>query len=296
VTATPTVMTSNDPLTHGRAGVRQLVVSEWTKFRSVRSTWISLLIIFVAGVGFAALLAAVFANNWSHRPLADKVTFDPVRMAQAGIFISQFVVGVLGILMITSEYSTGSIRTTLAAVPRRSSVVAAKAIVLSVAVFVVAEITTFASFFTSQAILLAYGGKSLPAGSSFLKATAIPVVSISSPGVASAVFRTGLYLTIMAVVALGIGLILRHSTGAISLYVGVLLIVPLLIQLLPSNIGKPIEPRLPSNIGLAMSSASSRKTDFAGILMEPWLAAGLLVVYAAAVLGFGLWLFIKRDA
>jgi hypothetical protein len=284
---------------HGRAGIRQLIVAEWTKLRSVRSTWVSVLIIVIAGLGISALVTNIEAGRWSTLSLAEKLNFDPVRVSQGGVFISQFVVGVLGALLITSEYSTGLIRSTLAAVPRRSSLAASKAIVLAGVVFVVGEVTAFASFFLSSAILSGHGGKTLPAGYTLadkLRATAAPMLSITSPGVTAALFRAGLYLTLMALLALGIGMVLRHSTGAISLYVGILLIIPLLIQLLPTSITNSIEPKLPSNLGLAMSETIVRKNDFSGVLMGPWQATLLLVVYAAAALALGTWLLIRRDA
>lgn len=104
---------------HGHAGVKTMVSSEWTKFRSVRSSWISLLIIVVVGIGFAALFSAVFANHWAQSSPGDRLQFDPVRISQSGSFVSEIVVGVLGALIVTSEYSTGSIRSTLASIPKR---------------------------------------------------------------------------------------------------------------------------------------------------------------------------------
>lgn len=286
-------------LRHGRAGLPEALRSEWRKLRSVRSTWISLIIIVVAGLGFAALFSALLANNWKHSSPVDRAQFDPVRISQAGSFISQIVVGVLGALIVTSEYANGSIRTTFAALPRRSTVVAAKAIVAGVVLLVITEITAFASFFVSQAVLLASGGRQLPAGASLLaqvKAGAIPVLSITAPGVPMALLRTGLYLTLMGILAVGLGFLLRNTTGTISLYVVVLLVVPILIQLLPSSIREPIQPYLPSNLGVAMETVGSKKTDFAGTLLDAWVATGVIVAYAAAILAAGAALLNRRDA
>jgi len=299
MTTTLDTTTTSQPTPHGRAGVRQLVHSEWTKLRSVRSTWISLAIIVIAGLGISALVSSIEAGRWTRLALSERANFDPVRVSQGGIFISQFVVGVLGALVVTSEYSNGMIRSTLAAVPRRSSVAVAKALVIGIVIFVVSEITAFAAFFVSRAILVGHGGKPLPASATLLQkvhATAVPVVSLGSSGVAAALFRTGLYLTLMALIALGIGLLLRHSTGAISLFVGLLLIIPLLIQLLPSSMTTSIEPKLLSNLGLAMSATTQRKNDFAGVLMAPWPATLLLCVYTAIVFGLGVWFLVRRDA
>ena len=104
---------------HGRAGLSGQLRSEWTKLRSVRSTWVCLVIVVVAGIGLSALVTDVEAGRWGTLGLADRATFDPVRFSQTGTFLSQFVVGVLGALVVTSEYATGSIRTTLSASSRR---------------------------------------------------------------------------------------------------------------------------------------------------------------------------------
>ena len=283
----------------GRAGLPEAVRSEWSKLRSVRSTWVSLTIIVVAGLGFAALFSALIANNWKHSSIADRAQFDPVRISQAGSFISQIVVGVLGALVVTSEYANGSIRTTFAALPRRTTVVAAKAIVTGLVLLVVTELTAFASFFVSQSVLLASGGKQLPAGSSLLtqvKAAAIPVLSITTSGVPMALVRTGLYLTLMGVLAVGLGFLLRSTTATISLYVVFLLVIPILIQLLPSSIREPIQPYLPSNLGVAMETVGAKKTDFAGTLLGAWQATAVVIAYTAAILTAGAILLNRRDA
>jgi len=297
-----TTTTTGSPLlatAPGRAGLRQGILSEWTKLRSVRSTWIALLVIVVAGIGLSALISNVEAGRWGTLGAADRAQFDPVRFSQAGEFISQFVVGVLGALIVTSEYANGAIRTTLATLPRRTTVLAAKAVVIGAVIFVVSEVTAFASFFVGQAVLTAHGGKTLPEGSTILtqvKSSFIPVATFSSTGAARAVFFCGIYLTLLALVAFGFGLILRHTAGAISLFVGVLLVIPLIIQILPSSISDSIEKFLPSNLGLAMIVVTTRKTDFAGVLLSPWAAAMTLAVYTVVIVAVGGWLLARRDA
>ncbi|HEV3366385.1 MAG TPA: ABC transporter permease [Acidimicrobiales bacterium] len=283
----------------GRAGLGQAIRSEWTKLRSVRSTWISLAVIVVAGIGLSALVSNVEATRWAGLGPVDRAQFDPVRFSQTGEFLSQFVVGVLGALIVTSEYSTGSIRTTLAAMPRRTTVLAAKAVVVGVVVFVVTQITAFISFFVSQAVLTAHGGRALPADSSILtqlRSRVIPVVTLANGGAVRAVILCGVYLTLLTLLALGIGFILRHTAGAISLYVGLLLVIPLVIGILPSSISGSIEKYLPSNLGLAMIVVTTRKTDFAGVLLSPWAATGLLALYAAVVVALAVWVLARRDA
>ena len=295
-TAVTTAFPATEP---GRAGLRLSLLSEWTKLRSVRSTWIALAIIVVAGIGLSALVSNIEAGRWGSLGPAERAQFDPVRFSQTGEFISQFVVGVLGALIVTSEYATGSIRTTLATVPRRTSVLAAKGMVIAAVIFVVTEITAFVSFFVGQAVLTAHGGRTLPADSTIItqvKSSVIPVISIAGPGAARAVFLCGIYLTLLTLIAFGFGFILRHTAGAISSFVGVLLVLPLIIQVLPSSISDSIEKFLPSNLGLAMIVVTTRKTDFAGVLMTPWMAVATLALYTAAVVGAGAWILARRDA
>ena len=283
----------------GRVGIRTLAVSEATKFRSIRSTWISLAIIVVAGIGFSALFSFLIGRSWTGSRQLEHAQFDPVRISQSGIFISQFVAGILGALIVTSEYSTGTIRATLAAAPRRLSVVGAKVIVISAALLVVTEVTAFIAFFVGRSVLISYGGTVVPPGASLVERIArhtLPVVNITSPGVARAVFLGGLYLVLVSLLGLGFGLLLRHTTGTIALYVVILLIVPLLAQLLPQGISSHIVPYLPSNLGLAMTTVGSRSTDFAGQLLSTGAATFTLALYAIAAVGAGATAMIKRDA
>jgi ABC-2 type transport system permease protein len=300
MTAVLTPLPADQPADQrGRAGWRLSLGSEWTKLRSVRSTWISLVVIVVAGIGLSALVSNIEAGRWASLGVADRAQFDPVRFSQTGEFISQFVVGVLGALIVTSEYATGSIRTTLATVPRRMTVLAAKGTVVAAAIFVVSEVTAFLSFFVGQAVLSAHGGRTLPAGSTIVtqvKSSVIPVVGITDAGAARAVFLCGIYLTLLSLLAFGFGFILRHTAGAISTFVGVLLVIPLIIQVLPSSINQPIEKFLPSNLGLAMIVVTTRKTDFAGVLMTPWMAAAILLLYTVVAVAIGAWVLVRRDA
>ena len=297
---TPDTLTRPVPaLDVGHAGLANQIRSEWTKLRSVRSTWICLVVVFVAGIGLSALVSNVEAGQWAHLELADRASFDPVRFSQTGSFLSQFVVGVLGAMAITAEYATGSIRTTLSITSKRTTVLAAKLVVIGVVVFVVAEVTAFASFFVGQAVLLAHGAKTLPPGSTIVDqvhSAAIPYISLSNGGALRAVFLSGTYLLLLALLACAIGFVLRHTAGAIAAFVGVLLVLPLIVSILPTSVSHSFEKYLPSNLGLAMTLVITRKTDFAGVLFAPWVATGLLALYAAAVVALAAWLLVRRDA
>ena len=298
-TATVTAAPPLPAIDHGHAGLGNQVVSEWTKLRSVRSTWICLAVVVVAGIGLSALVSNIEAGRWTHLGLVDRAQFDPVRFSQTGEFISQFVVGVLGALIVTSEYATGSIRTTLSTTSKRTTVLSAKLIVIGAVLFIVSEVTAYISFFVSQAVLLAHGSKALPAGSTILDqlhSATIPVVGIASDGAVRAVFLCGVYLTLLTLLACALGFVLRHTAGAISAFVGFLLVLPLVVSILPSSFSGSFERYLPSNLGLAMILVTSRKTDFAGVLLTPWVAAGVLAAYAAAAVVLAGVLLVRRDA
>ncbi len=282
-----------------RAGLRQQIASEFTKMRSVRSTWVVLGTMIVISLGFAVLFPAIIANGWHDRSAAERVNFDPVSVTQFGIIFGQLVIAVFAVLFITPEFSSGSIRGTLAALPRRRNVLAAKAIVLGGATLVVTEILSFASFFLGRAILLAFGGQAVTGQLTLaeqIKATHAPVYAITTSGVAQAIFGGGLYLTLIALFALGMGFILRSTPGSIALFVALLLIIPGVLQALPRSISNAIQPKMPSNLGAAMTSVHQRTTDFGGQLLAPWPAAALMAAYCVVLLGLGLWLFSRRDA
>ena len=295
----PTRVTSLPEPRGRRAGLRGALASEWTKLRTVRSTWICLAIIVVAGVGLSALVLSIEAGRWAHLAAGERALFDPVRSSQTGLFLAEFVVGVLGALVVTSEYGTGAMRTTLASVPHRTSVLIAKLLVVGAVVLVVAEVTAFASFFVGQAVLLGQGGTSLPAGSTLIDqvhAANVPVYGIGHPGALRAVFFGGLYLVLLTFLACAIGFILRHTAGSISTYVGVLLVLPLIVSILPSSFANSFEKYLPSNLGLGMTAVTTRTTDFAGTLLTPWVAAGVLAAYAVLASLLAGWLLVRRDA
>lgn len=261
----------------GRYGSRQALRSEWTKLWSVRSTPWSLIITAVLTIAIGILTTSVEVSRWNHLTFVDRLEFDPVRISLTGTFLSQLAVGVLGILVITSEYGTGSIRSTLAAIPNRPLVAGAKALVLVAVTLVVTEALAFAAFFIGQTIL---------------SGTA-PHAVLSQPGVLRAVIGNGIYLTLLGIIGLGIGFIIRHTAGAISTFVGVLLILPLIIGALPSSVSNKISKYLPANIGLATISVHPRPDDH---LLSPWWGLGLLCIYAAVIFAIGLIVLVRKDA
>lgn len=250
--------------------------SEWLKFRSVRSTMYNVIAIFVLSIGLGALIAVQIASHYSEENPARQLLFDPLAYAMIGVFFAQFVVGVLGSMFITSEYSTSSIRTTLAAVPKRGLLVAAKLAVMLITVFVMGEIIAFCSFFIGQSIFASHAG--------------VPHISISTPGALRGVFLTGLYLTFIGAMGFSFGLLLRKAAASIVSFVVVLLVLPGILQLAGSW-GASILRYMPSELGTGMMSINQASGTF-----SPWVCSGIFALYCIALNGFGTWLLIKRDA
>jgi ABC-2 type transport system permease protein len=271
-TPTSTGIDFSPPPGHYRAS--GVLRSEWTKFRSVRSsTWT-----IVALLGLTVLIGALScvgeASSWASESPIRRAAFDPTGFSLDGLLFSQMAVGVLAVLTMSSEYGTGLIRSTLAAVPNRRLVLAAKAAVLTPVVLIVGEVVSFASFLLGQAIL---------SGSA-------PSASLADPGVLQAVALGGVYLAVLALFGLGIATVVRHTAGAISTFVGVVLVIPLIVQALPSSIANNVGKFLPSNIGHTMTSVHSPPHS-----LSPGVGLIVLCVYAGVALAAGAWLIVHRD-
>jgi hypothetical protein len=184
--------------------LRAATRAEWTKMRSVRSTVWTLLVAVALAVGFGALIGVTQVNSWDTLDAAERARFDPTSFSLSGLFLAQIAIGVLGVLLISSEYTTGQIRATLAATPQRLTVLAAKATAFVGAVLAVGLVASFSAFGIGQAI---FSAKGIGA-------------SLSDPGVLRAVIGGALYLAAVGVLGLGLGTILRRTAGAITALVG----------------------------------------------------------------------------
>ena len=266
------------PPPSGRAGLGGTLRSEFTKIRSVRSTYWSLLVLFAVSVGIGAAICAGVAANWSHTTAADRATFDATQVSVAGLFfLGQLVIVVFGAIVLTSEYSTGMIRTSLTAMPRRATVYAAKALVFAAVALVVTVVTAFVAFFVGQAILT----------STHESAT------LSQPNVLRAVIGVALYVTLCGLFAFAAGAIFRHTAATITSVIGLLFVIPILAHLLPSNWYDDIARWLPSSTGDAISVVVGPGP---GHLFSPWGQFAVFAVYTAVLLAVGGILFRKRDA
>ncbi len=249
--------------------------SEWTKLRTVRSTMWTLVVTIVLGLGICAIATAETRLNWStvsHRG------FDPTSLSLVGVFVAQFAIGVLGVLVMSAEYSTGTIRAVFSAAPQRHRVLLAKILVFTALAIVVAEFVSFASFLLGQKLL------SSPA----IHAT------LSSPGALRAVVGCGLYVATLGLLGLGLATIIRHSAAAISTFVGILLILPLVVEALPNSLALEVRRFLPDHIGAAMITTNN---GFSGTgAFSPWVGLLILVGYAVAANVIGAVLLARRDA
>jgi ABC-2 type transport system permease protein len=260
-------------LPSGRYSMRGLLAAEWTKLRSVRSSMWTIAATILLGIGLSAIATAETRAHWS--TAHPNFGFDPAQTSLIGVAFGQLVIGILGVLVMSSEFGTGTIRATFSAAPRRPQVLAAKAIVFGAVAFVVAEVTAFLSFLLGQALLTA------------------PAVhtTLANPTALRQVVGAGLYLTVMGLLALGLATIIRYTAGAIAAFVGVVLVLPLIVQALPNSLSGELQRFLPLRIGSAITSASPNPFSF-----SPWVGFALLCGYAAAALLIGGVLLVRRDA
>jgi hypothetical protein len=278
MTAATTQMTPVLPAPSGRAGFGGTLRSEFTKIRSVRSTYWSLLVLLAISIGIGAAICAGTAANWSQTSAADRATFDATQVSIAGLFyLGQLVIVVLGALVLTAEYSTGMIRTSLTAMPRRVTVYAAKALVFAVVAVAVALVAAFAAFFLGQALL----------------ASTHESVTLSAPDVLRAVIGSALYVTLCGLFTFAAGAVIRHTAATITSVIGLLFVIPILVHLLPSSWYHDIVRWLPDSAGTAISATVGPQDPH---LFSPWGQFTVFAVYTAILLIVGAILFRKRDA
>lgn len=276
--------TTDEPRPSGRSAptgsvVLRAIASEWTKLRSVRSTVYSL----VATVGLTIGLGWLFCFLFINRDMRERGfdQFDPTDRALRGVFLAQLAIGVLGVLVMSSEHVTGMIRSSVAAVPQRRALFVAKAVVLGAVASVIAMTASFVAFLGGQAIL------SSPQNAASAQYRG---VSLADPGVFRAVFGAGAYLTLIALLGLAIGTIVRRTPGAISILFAIVLVAPLLAQALPAPWNVRIGRWLPLNAGQAMFSVRVDPE-----LLTPRGGLIVMLVWVTVSLGVAAVLFSTRD-
>jgi ABC-2 type transport system permease protein len=256
-----------------------LLAAEWTKIRSVRSTVWSLAAFMVVAIGLSTLIAIVLHHNWSQpgpHPAFAQVQSDPTGVLFGlGFALGQLALGVLGVLVITSEYSSGAIRSSVLAVPKRLEMLGAKAITFTALVLVISAITVYAIFFISTSIL-----------SSNIS------ITLGQPGVLRATIGAVLYFGLVGLFALAIGGLIRHTAGAIATVIGMMLVVPIVVSFIPGTIAAHIDAYLPTNAG----SLIGHTTEASGGLLSPWQGFGVFCLWVAVLLVANGWLLVRRDA
>ena len=268
------------PAAAHRPGWGGLLASEWTKIRSVRSTVWTLILFVVITIGLGALFTWLTVANWNGPNAADRdarVALDPVGFIMgAGLGLGQLTLCVLGVLVITTEYSTGVIRASLLAVPRRLEMLTAKTVVFAALMIVAAEIVAFGSFFIGSAILH----------------SRVPV-SLGDRNVTRAVVGTGLYLTVLGLFSLAIGGIIRHTAGAITTAIGVVFVLPILSGLLPGSWGAHVNGYLPVQAGELIGQ---QHPPAGGNVLSAWQGFGVFCLWTAVLLAIAGYLLQRRDA
>ncbi|MGH3261820.1 MAG: ABC transporter permease [Trebonia sp.] len=259
------------------ASLGHVLHSEWTKLRSVRSTIWALAGLFVVTVGFGVLTSWLTAHYWTKASAADRLRFDPTSTSLAGLAFGQLAIAVLGVMVISAEYSTGGIRTSLTAVPSRIRLLAAKTGVFLVVAFVAGVITSFVAFYAGQAFFAGAGG---PASA-----------SLADPGVLRAVFGGALYITASGLLGLACGVLLRHTAGAITVAVAFLFVIPIVLAAVPGDIGKAIQRYFTSNAGQQIVYVHQQ-----GNYLTPWVGFGIFCLWFAVPLAAGAWLMHRRDS
>jgi ABC-2 type transport system permease protein len=256
------------PVTQAR-----VIRAEWGKLRALRSTWWCGLtaVVLIVGLG-----AAIAGSGTPYKVSASNSAVAGVSTALLGVLFAQLVIGVVGVLAFSGEYGTGMIRATLAVVPSRLPVLWAKLIVLVGLVLPVTLLCAVVDFFTVTAIVTSRGGS---------------VISLTDPGVLRAVAGSSLYLTVIVVVGLALGALLRRTAAALSVFAAVFFVVPIVVGALPENI-RGFAPYLPSNAGGALWGSPLGTAN----ALSAWTGFAVLCAYAVVLAGLAAWRLRGRDA
>ncbi len=308
-TPTSTIRLAALPPAAGHAGLRGVLASEFTKLRSVRSTYWTLGLLLVLCVGISIAFGAGLSAQLHNQPW-NKAGQDATQpMMTVCTELGQLVIAVIGAMVITSEYTNGMIRTSLTAMPRRGTVYLSKVIVFAIAALVISLVTAFAAFFAGQSMLSGSG-----VAASLFHSVTIPqnvnlspgagpgfppnyqftgTITISPHEVLLAIVGSALYVTVAALIAYGLGAIIRHTAGAIASAFGLLFVLQILVQLLPQNWRFDILRFLPSSAGQILPDTIAQTNQH---MWSPFPQLGVTAVWAAALVILGAYLFRKRDA
>lgn len=274
-----TVAVDNAPAPTRRRAYRpatflDAVHSEWTKLRSVRSTYWALIVAAILGIGIGALISGVSAHHYATDPSV-RQNWNPADRSLRSLAIAQLAFAILGVMVVSGEYSTGMIRTSLAAVPKRARFLAAKALVWGTVALVAGEIISFVTFLVGQALI---------SGNA-------PSTTLGGHDVLRAVVGAGLYLAVLGVLGSALGVLLRHAAAAIGSIVAILLVLPGIAAALPASWSNAIERWWPTNAGQQVAVIVRDAHT-----LPAWAGFGVMVVFTAIVLAAAFVVLERRDA
>ncbi len=258
--------------TAGRVTFPRVLASEWTKFKSVRSTKWSLGVAILLTTAVPLIPAFATRHNWSS---GDHSEHNPLDIALVGVYIAQLAIAVLGVLVITAEYSTGSIRSTFTAVPKRLPVLWAKLVDYAVVTIAVMVPSVLISFFATQAIL-----------------SDIPELQVSfgAPGVTRCLLMAPVYIMLVGIFAVALGAIIRNTAGGIAAFAGIFFVLPPLVLILPASWQNAILPYMPSEAGRQIFSL-----DHADHTLTPLAGGVVFAAYCAVAIAIAAVLLRRRD-
>jgi hypothetical protein len=259
----------------GRVAFHRILLSEWTKLRSVRSTKWSLAVGFLLTIAFPVIFSFVTSSHWGSMSPHDRADRHPLDIALAGVNVAQLAIAVLGVLLISAEYSTGSIRSTFTAVPKRLLVLWAKLLDYAVVSLVLMVPAVLVSFFASQAILARHD---------------ILQISFTQSGVPRAVLGGALYVMLVGIFALAIGAIVRNTAGGIAAFAAIFFVLPPLMFVLPTSWNNAISQYLPSNAGRQLFAL-----QHASHTLRPLTGGLIFTAYCAAAILIAAVLLVRRD-
>lgn len=250
--------------------------AEWVKLRSVRSTMWTLAVLVATVVGIGLLVGVAVSSSWGAMSVQERMTFEAGPASLSGIYLGQLVLGVLAILVVTAEYTTGTIRASLMAVPRRGLFYAAKVLVFTLVALVVAAVTVLGAFLLGQAPLAGIGvGQSL-----------------GDPGIARLLTAAVGVLLLLGLFALGLGTLVRNTAAAITAYVGIVFVAPIIANFLPGSWSTTIGKVLPLNL----MSITMEGESWGDGWLSPGASTLLLAGWAVLALALGAWRLLRRDA
>jgi ABC-type transport system involved in multi-copper enzyme maturation permease subunit len=270
-----TMSLTSPAASRGRVTQGRVARSEWTKLWSLRSTRWSLLAAVVSMVAVGIIIAAVQMGRWGSIGAHDRSVFDSIDTGVGGYHLAQLAIGVLGVLVISGEYSTGMIRASLMAVPKRLPVLWAKLGVFTAVTFVLMLAATFVSFFAVQAITASHHVNH----------------SLGDPHALRAVVGTALFLTVLGALGVGLGALVRNTAGGIAAFVGLLFVLPGITALLPASTGDAITPYLPLNAGTTVATST-----FDGNHLSTWGGFAVFCAYTVAVIAAAAVRLARSDA